>query len=615
MSNPPAAAPSDTPRPEHPRPQFVRERWLNLNGPWQFEIDPGDSGWARGLLDRPLNSSITVPFCPESELSGVGNVDFLRVVWYRRGVEVPADWRGMRTLLHFQAVDEDATVWCDGKELYRHRGGMSPFTVDLGDVGGQSVTITVRARDLHDGPMPRGKQSDRYANAGCMYTRTTGIWQTVWMEPVPTPSLRRPRITPDLGQGCFHVLQPLDKPHGERGIAGLRYRATLRDGEREVTQAEVPVVDLALMLTLSIPEDTRRLWSLDDPFLYDLTLELLDAEGVVLDLATSYAGLRSVTVDGRAVKLNGEAVFQRLVLDQGYYPDGILTAPSDQALIDDIRLSMEAGFNGARLHQKVFEERFLYHADRMGYLCWGEFSDWGRGRRGAELRERPDPGPSYITQWLECVERDFNHPCIVGWCPMNEQGMKPDGRINSLDDVMRGMFLATKAFDPTRPVLDVSGWTHRVYETDINDNHSYQQDPHKFAEEFAGLEHDDPGVNGRVEDRKGLPFAGQPFFVSEFGGVWWNPDRLDADGTIRGESWGYGQRPRTEEEFLSRVEGLCKVLLDDPKMFGYCYTQLTDVFQEENGIYRFDRRTKVDEAGMARIRKAQQQPAAIESAS
>ena len=196
---------------------------------------------------------------------------------------------------------------------------------------------------------------------------------------------------------------------------------------------------------------------------------------------------------------------------------------------------------------------------------------------------------------------------------MNEQGMKPEGRINALDDVMRGMFLAAKAFDPTRPVLDVSGWTHRVYETDINDNHSYQQDPDKFAEEFAGLGHDDPEVNGRNTDRKGLPFAGQPFFVSEFGGVWWNPDRLDADGTIRGESWGYGERPRTEEEFLSRVEGLCKVLLDDPKMFGYCYTQLTDVFQEENGIYRFDRRTKVDEAAMARIRKAQQRPAAIES--
>ncbi len=606
-------ASTDTPRPEHPRPQFVRDRWLNLNGPWQFEADPGDSGVERGLVNRPLTSSITVPFCPESELSGIGDTDFLRCVWYRREVDVPAEWKGLRTLLHFQAVDEDATVWCNGEKIYTHRGGQTPFTCDLGDVGGTTVTLVVRARDLHEGTRPRGKQSEQYGNYNCLYTRTTGIWQTVWLEPVPTPALRRPRVTPDLAHGAFHITQPLDKPHGPRGVAGLRYRATLTDGEDTVTTAECDVADLAPMLTLTVPDERRRVWSIDDPHLYGLTLELLDPDGETLDRATSYAGLRSVTIDGRAIRLNGQPVFQRLVLDQGYYPDGIMTAPSDQALIDDIRLSQEAGFNGARLHQKVFEERFLYHADRMGYLCWGEFSDWSRSR-GRRPHEEV-PGPTYITQWLEAVDRDFNHPCIVGWCPMNEQSNVGRGRIAPLDDVMRGMFLATKAFDPTRPVLDVSGWVHTVRETDLTDTHDYDQDPATLAERHAGVRDGRPVFNTDGGRPAPPTYDGQPFFVSEFGGVWWNPDTAaaDASGQNRTESWGYGQRPRTEDEFLSRFEKLCQVLLDDPAMFGYCYTQLTDVFQEENGVYRFDRRTKVDDAGMARIRAAQDRPAAIET--
>ena len=596
---------SQTPRPEYPRPQFARADWQCLNGPWQFEIDYGNSGLQRGLRDRPLSGEITVPFCPESELSGVGHVDFMRAVWYRREIEVPGAWRGRRVLLHFQAIDYDATIWCDGKTVGRHRGGATPITCDLGDVGGQTVTVVARARDLHDGPAPRGKQSDKYANHGCHYTRTTGIWQTVWMEPVPTPALRRPRVTPDLANGAFHVEQPIDSPH-RADMSGLRYSATLTDGGDEVCRAECAVADFSPRLTLPIPAHERRPWSIDDPHLYDLKLELLDAGGNVLDAAESYAGLRSVTIDGRAIKINGKSVFQRLVLDQGYYPDGILTAPSDEALVRDIELSMAAGFNGARLHQKVFEERFLYHADRMGYLCWGEFPDWGC-MAGAPP-ERPLPGPTYVTQWLECLERDYNHPSLVGWCPMNEQTQPEYGVITDLDDVIRGMYLATKAFDLTRPVLDASGWVHRVPETDVYDSHDYEQDPAKFKENHAGLARDEPLVN-TIGQSWNTPYAGQPYFVSEFGGIWWNPEAAAAD---EGQSWGYGARPKTEAEFLDRFDGLCAVLLQDPKMFGYCYTQLTDVYQEQNGVYRFDRRPKVDEAGMRRIRDAQQRPAAIE---
>jgi beta-galactosidase/beta-glucuronidase len=596
-----AANPSDAglPRPEYPRPQFVRPDWLNLNGRWQFEIDRGDSGLERGLVDRELDAEILVPFCPESELSGIGDVDFLEAVWYRRTVQVPAEWADRKVLAHFQAVDHDTTVWANGVEVARHRGGSTPFSADLGEVAGQEVTLVVRARDHKAGPQARGKQSDRYANHDCHYTRTTGIWQTVWLEPVPESHLRRPKVTPDVAGSAFHVEVPLSGPR-----RGLSVKATLSDGEGVVAAARARAdLDLAVRLTLAIPAERVRLWAVGDGFLYDLAFELQDAEGNVVDAATGYAGLRSVTIDGKAVLLNGEAVFQRLVLDQGYYPDGILTAPDDAALVADIELSVAAGFNGARLHQKVFEERFLYHADRLGYLVWGEFPDWGCnvGRDG----DNQQPTATYITQWLEAVERDYSHPSIIGWCPLNETRQRLHDRVTVLDDVTRGMFLATKAADQSRPVLDSSGYSHRVREADIYDSHNYEQDPVKFAAAMKGLADGKPYINDGGADRPwSVAYAGQPYFCSEFGGIWWNPDARPEE-----DSWGYGERCRTLEEFYARFEGLVAALLDDPDMFGYCYTQLTDVHQEQNGVYRFDRSEKFD---LERVRAAQTRTAAIE---
>ena len=581
------------PRPEHPRPQFQRDDWLCLNGQWQFEIDPGDTGLERGLRDRDLAQAITVPFCPESKLSGIEHVDFMNAVWYRREVEVPSDWAGRRVLLHFQAVDYDATVWVNGVEVGRHRGGFTPFTCDLGRAAkpGETATIVVRARDPR-GPKPAGKQSDRYENWGCRYTRTTGVWQTVWMEPVPDAHLLRPRITPDVAGSCFRLVQPI-----HRAEPGMTLRVTLREGD--LWDAIVSVAcgqDFMPQLTLPVPKDRRRLWSTTDPFLYHLDIELLDADGRVADRAASYAGLRGVALDGMAVKINGQTVFQRLVLDQGYYPDGIMTAPSDAALRRDIELSLAAGFNGARLHQKVFEERFLYHADRLGYLVWGEFGDWGI--------DRDDPKATYVTQWLEVLERDYSHPSIIGWCPLNETRQPIQERIVGLEDVTRGLFVACKAMDQTRPVLDSSGYSHRVPESDIYDCHDYSQDPEVLREHQAGLADGQPYQNSPAKEPWNIPYRDQPFFVSEFGGIWWNPAAREGE-----YSWGYGDRPKSIEEFYERFEALCSVLLDDPIMFGYCYTQLTDVFQEQNGIFAFDRAAKFD---LERLRSTQTRPAAIE---
>jgi beta-galactosidase/beta-glucuronidase len=594
----------EMPRPEYPRPQFERDEWLCLNGEWEFEIDAGDSGLERGLRSRALGSRITVPFCPESALSGIGNTDFMNAVWYRRTVAIPATWRGRRTLLHFQAVDYDTTVWVNGVEVSRHRGGSTPITADLAGVAepGDKALIVVRARDDHRASQPKGKQSSAFANEGCLYTRTTGIWQTVWMEPVPHTRLERPRITPDVAGGRICLELPLV---GNR--RGMIVRARLASGGTAVASGECAAdADLVPRLDLAIPPSARRLWSPEDPHLYDLAIELVDASGAVIDRCRSYAGLRSVTIDGKAVLLNGKVVFQRLVLDQGFYPDGIWTAPTDDALRRDIELAQAAGFNGARLHQKVFEERYLFHADRLGYLVWGEFPDWGCSRRGPEDdHQRLDA--SYLTQWLEVLQRDYAHPSIVGWCPLNETAQVTGDHIRGLDDATLGMFLAARSMDRTRPVLDASGYSHRVREADVYDSHDYEQDLARFAAHHAELADGKPFRNMTGERRDleiSIPYGGQPFFVSEFGGIWWNPRAKPGD-----DSWGYGNRPATVEEFTARFEGLCGVLLGNPLMFGYCYTQLTDVFQEQNGVYCFDRSPKFDPA---RLRRVQTRRAAIE---
>lgn len=596
------------PRSEYPRPQFERSQWLCLNGEWQFEIDAVDSGTERGLLNRGLNSAIIVPFCPESKLSGVEHVDFMAAIWYRREVTIPSEWTGKNVLLHFQASDYDTTVWVNGVEVTRHRGGSTPFHAELGpDVkAGEQITIVVRVRDDWKGPQPRGKQTQRFGNHGCLYTRTTGIWQTVWMEPVASSYLQRTRITPRVSSSSVDLVQPV-----RNGRPGQIVRATLSDDRGPVATVEMKVgLDFYPAGTLNIPEDRSHLWSIEDPFLYNLTLELLSADGTIIDTVNSYTGLRSIAIDGRKIRINGKSVFQRLVLDQGYYNDGLLTAPTEEDLLADITLSMDAGFNGARLHQKIFEERFLYHCDRLGYIVWGEFPDWGCGGYGLE-HDHQQPPASYITQWLEELERDYSHPSIVGWCGLNETWQPNGDTIVVLDDVTRGMFLAAKAMDSSRPVLDTSGYSHRILDTDVYDSHDYLStqdfwtEIEVFKARHAKIANNDVFMNRHNDKPMSTGYLGQPYFISEFGGLWWNAKEAQSGG----DSWGYGARPTSEEEFVKRFKALCDILLDNEEMFGYCYTQLTDVFQEQNGIFYFDRSKKFD---MSVIKAIQTRKAAIE---
>jgi hypothetical protein len=556
-----AASGDSIPRPEHPRPDRYREAWKNLNGTWEF-AETDEEG--ASFLEAEMPDRIVVPFCRESPLSGLERKGFVNYVWYRRTFEIPEDWQGKRVLFHVGACDWETTAWVNGKEVGFHRGSSDPFHFDITEALREGPnTVVLKVYDnVRTGLQPAGKQSLQLESHGIFYTRTTGIWQTVWLEAVNPTYLDNHAVTvaPDRKSVSIAVTSEGDPQGCEVGVRVLSEGA-------EVGHAVAPLGWNGAEVKIEIPEG--RLWSLEDPFLYDLELVLLK-EGEEVDRVKGYFGLRTIEIRVRAITLNGEPVFQRLVLDQGFYPEGVWTAPSDEALEGDIRLSKEAGFNGARLHQKVFEPRFLYHADRLGYLLWGEFPNFQMNFADARIDE------PVIREWTEIVRRDYNHPSIIGWCPFNETPVEAARLQNIVYDL-------TKRLDKTRPVLDTSGWTHTYPDPDLSDAHDYNQDPESFGRKWVEYFQDPV----RLPMRYGLHdilFTDRPFFVSEFGGIGWNLE----------EGWGYGNTPESLDAWYERFEGLCDALLDNPNMFGYCYTQLTNIEQEQNGIYNYDRTPKFD---------------------
>ena len=562
---------AELPRPEYPRPQFEREAWMNLNGTWSSDFDFGESGKDRNYQNsQDLGKQILVPYCPESKLSGVQHVDFINCMWYQRKISIPSDWNNKKIFLNFGAVDYMAEIYIDGNIIQRHYGGSSSFSVDVTRFvkAGQEHNLVIQVKDdLRSGLQTGGKQCTGYYSGGCSYTRVTGIWQTVWMEAVAENGLKSTVVRSDIDQKQLIITPEFYKE------SDYTLEVVLKDGNKTIAKKSVLCTNNSVIV---LPVKNMKLWSPESPFLYDIVYQVKDHDGNVIDEVKSYAGMRKVHIADGKFYLNNEPYFQRLVLDQGYYPDGIWTAPSDEALKNDIILGKNAGFNGARLHQKVFEERYYYWADKLGYITWGESASWVMDVNN-ELAAR-----NYLSEWSEIVTRDRNHPSLVTWTPLNETWGSRDGVYTRF---VRDIYNITKAIDPTRPVNDASGDDHVV--TDIWSVHNYEQDGTKLYEQLKFEEGKEPYRNSR--DKKYLAvYEGQPYMVDEFGGIGWMApeDRKD--------SWGYGGLPQTEEEFYARLEGQIKALKDSEHVTGFCYTQLTDVEQEKNGIYYYDRSPKLD---------------------
>ena len=549
-------------RSEYPKPQFMRENWLNLNGEWQFEIDNSNSGEERKLFNEAQDFSlkINVPFCPESKLSGVENVDFMNSVWYKREFEITEKQLEGRVVLHFGAVDYKTTVYINGNKCGSHKGGYVSFSFDITDyaVLGKN-TVTVHAEDdTRSRMIPSGKQSEKYSSWGCYYTRTTGIWQTVWLEFLPEAHIKSVKYVTDINNATVNINAVLCG-------SGTFIAEAFYDG---VSMGKAQTVSGGGNVNITINLAEKHLWEVGNGRLYDLVLTFGE------DRVQSYFGLRDIRLEGKKFLINGKSVFQRLVLDQGFYPDGIYTAPSDQELCADIKRSQALGFNGARLHEKVFEERFLYHCDKLGYIVWGEYPNWGLDHSYA------DSIYAILPEWLEEIDRDFNHPSIIGWCPLNET-WDQNGR-KQYDEMLALVYKATKAADSTRPCIDTSGNYHVV--TDIYDLHDYEQNPDVFASHYEPLGNSNVfDFFSAFKDRQRYD-GKMPFFVSEYGGIGWSVN----------EGWSYGNAPKSAEEFIERFKGLTDALLDNENMFGFCYTQLTDVEQEQNGLYTYDRKPKFD---------------------
>ncbi len=560
------------PRSEHPRPDRKREDWINLNGEWDFEIDNAGCGIYKGFEKREsLDSKITVPFSPESVLSGVGNTDFMNAVWYKRDIEIPREWAGKRVILHIDACDYETTVFVNAKKVGTHKGGYTPFAFDITDAleeCGNYVTVYAED-DIHSENQVSGKQCPKLYSRGCHYTRTTGIWQTVWLEAVEAAYVKSYKAYPSVSDTSV----TLEAITSEAAVGG-RLTVTASYGGKVVGKAVAEVYSLSTSLKLSLSEE--HLWEVGKGRLYDLTFEL--SKDGKTDVMYGYFGLREVALTKeRGLMINGKTVFGRFVLDQGFYPDGIITAPTDEALIYDIETSMACGFNGARLHQKVFEPRFLYHADRLGYMVWGEAGNWGLDHT------RPENIYNILPEWLEEVERDFSHPSVIGWCPTNETwDLHGRQQYNPLLDMI---YDVTKQIDKTRPTITSSG-SYPTERTDVHDVHDYEQDPAKLREYYAEA---DRGIVRdqlmRMNPKRQISKAHLPIFVSEYGGIKWV---MSEDVS----SWGYGESVKSEEEFFARLEGLTDALLENKEIFAYCYTQLTDVEQEKNGVMTYDRHLK-----------------------
>jgi beta-galactosidase/beta-glucuronidase len=577
-------------RPTHPRPQLRRKNWTSLDGEWQFALDP-DARWRVGG-DVEWDRTIRLPFAPETDASGVRATGFYKACWYRRVLTVPPPTAVDRLHLHFGAVDYAATVWANDRTVARHEGGYTPFTADLtAHVLRGEVEVVIRAEDdPQDLAKPRGKQDWQLDPHSIWYPRTTGIWQTVWLELVPSTSIARLRWTPTLERYEVGVEAWVDGDPAD----DVRLRVILKAGPVLLADDTYRVVagEVHRRIALSDPgiDDYRNelLWSPDSPNLIRAHLQLLDGDGAIIDEVWSYTALRSVAVQGDRFVLNGRPLALRMVLDQGYWPGSGQTAPDDAALRRDVELTKAMGFNGVRKHQKIEDPRYLYWADALGLLVWEEMPSAYRFSSTSVER--------LTREWAAVIERDRGHPCIIAWVPFNESWGVPDLPDSPTQrHYVQALYHLTKTLDPTRPVVGNDGWESVA--TDVIGIHDYDDQLVRIARRYGAEEafgrlfrRERPGGRMLILGNDPGVQPSHPVVLTEFGGIAYSPE----EGT-----WGYS-RAGSARAFADRYAGLLLVVRSLPLLAGFCYTQFADTYQEANGLLFADRTPKFPLADMAR---------------
>lgn len=569
---------------DYPRPQLVRDTWENLNGTWDFAFDDNASGENEKWYETfPIQKKIEVPFTYETKASGIGEERPHEIVWYKKEIIVDDSvLSNKHLLLHFEGVDFFTKVWVNGQLVGSHKGGYSRFSFDIKDlVNVGANTIVVCVQDTMDTQQPRGKQRWMNENFGCWYVQTTGIWKSVWMEYVGADHVKSLKITPHYTDSMVEIETDIETKIGNCDLV-LEVEVTF--GEKTIRTISHQISQKRANFTMDLSREDLfewgiKPWTPTQPNLYDLKMVLYQGD-LVCDEVYSYFGMREIRIDKENILLNGSPIYQRLILDQGYWKDSHLTPPSEEALIEDINKIKALGYNGLRKHQKIEDERFLYWCDVKGMLVWSEMA--------STYHFSDIAVEEFTNEWMEIVKQNYSHPCIITWTPFNESwGVSQIKTKKRQQNFTESIYYLTKTLDPYRPVIVNDGWEHTI--SDILTLHDYEEIGEVLLQRYQTEK--DGILSGEVYHNNhkaaladGYEYKGQPIIISEYGGIAFNNDD---------RGWGYGNKVNTKEDFINRFDDITTAIKKLPYVCGFCYTQVTDVQQEINGLMDIDRNFKV----------------------
>lgn len=587
------------PRPEHPRPDFMRDSFFNLNGQWEFAFDDQEIGLQQRWYkpEHHFDNKIIVPFCYQCAASGIGPTDEIHpVMWYRRKFRLPEEMRNRSVLLRFGAVDYEATVFINGRSAGNHKGGYTPFALDVtAFLENGENDVCVRVVDRPDPTQPRGKQNWNRGVFECWYTPVSGIWQTVYLEAVSDLHIDYVHVTPDVDRRLAMVEVMLNKQPEKKVLINLSVSMNDRAVRDVCASTKDRCITIPVDVTTCWTSDPVALWTPTTPNLYDLKIRVL-CDDLEKDRVDTYFGMRKIELHNGQVYLNDNRVFQRLILDQGYWPDTLLTPPSDEAIREDLEWTLKLGYNGARKHQKIEDPRYYYWADKMGVLLWGEVP--------SPYKYTDETVENLTSTTLEFIRRDYNHPSIIAWVPLNESwGVRNIANDSRQQNTATMLYYLTKAADNTRLCSTNDGWEQ--VKTDICALHDYGNSYQLLKHNFSSREKVEK--NGCAERRCYVtgyePTGNEAFLVTEYGGIAFSNIGLQEkiDGT---ETWGYHGKVNDDEEFFARFQDETRAIMELSYIQGFCYTQLTDVMQEVNGLLTPDRKPKVDFSRMAEINRS-----------